>query len=137
MFFLFILTSFYQEAGKIYGEEHDFGRFKEAYLTIKKNLNPEEKVIFGQYLRTYYLKEIGEDNLVVIDMLNNGQYSYESFLKDISKYDSGWITWETRKGYHIRGDIKNYINKNFKKYHGRGIDDTNVEVYYFDRSMLK
>jgi len=134
---LMIGFNFYQNFGKIYKNELGYGRFVIAYQTIKENFNPEKDVLFGQYLKPYYLQEMAGNNIKTIDMLYDRRYEYETFLKDISKYESGWIAWQTRKGYHIRGDIKNYINENFKKYHGSGIDDTNVEVYYFNRDMIK
>ena len=104
-------------------------------IFIVDNYNPENDIIMGQYLRTYYLKDL-EGNVTIISMLNNKLYSYDQFQEDLEKYGNGWITWETRKGYHIRKDIKNYIGKNFVKYHGSGVDNTKIEVYYFNRDML-
>jgi len=45
--------------------------------------------------------------------------------------------------YFKKGDCQaalgrfEYIDKNFQKYHGTGIDNTKVEVYYFNQSMIR
>ena len=72
-----------------------------------------------------------------ISMLNARKYKYETFLEDVQKYDAGWITWETRKSYHINNSILSYIDKNFTKHHGKNMDNLGVEVYYFDKSMIR
>jgi len=65
-------------------------------------------------------------------MMNNRQYTYELFLEDLEDYESGWLTWESRKAYHVDNQIINYVNENFYQIHGRDIDDFGVEVYYFN-----
>lgn len=132
----FLCLSFYNGFDGIYKNENSNGRFNGAYATIKENFNSEEQVIFGQYLRTYYLQGL-PDNTLIIDMRSNSNYTYEEFYNDLSNSSSGWLTWETRKSYHIQSQIIKYIDANFKKYHGNGIDNTNVEVYYFNKSMIK
>ncbi|MEA2020129.1 MAG: glycosyltransferase family 39 protein [Patescibacteria group bacterium] len=131
-----ILFNFYNSLETLYADEHSYGRFREAYRVIVENYNPEEDVLFGQYLRTYYLRELGDD-LTAISMRNKRKYDFFEFLEDLGKCKSGWVTWETRKGYHIQEDIIDYIEENFEKYHGQGVDNTNVEVYYFNQDMVK
>lgn len=135
-FVLIVLLNFYSSADDIYTTNNDYGSFKEAYVVIKRNFNPSKDVLFEQYLRSYYLREIGGEYLRTVSMLSNKQYEFDTFLNDLSKYDSGWITWETRKSYHIQPAIIDYIDENFDKYHGDGVDQTNVEVYHFDQSMV-
>ena len=64
-------------------------------------------------------------------MKNNQKYSFKEFITDLKKYPSGWVTWETRKSYHLKPEILSYINENFIKYNGNGIDKTGIEIYYF------
>lgn len=115
------------------------GDISEAYKVIIDNYNPEKEVIFAQYLRAYYLKDI-EADANIINMLKNKEYKYSQFKSDLKKYNSGWIIWETKKGYHINSKIIKYVCKNFKQLHGEAcktkIDNTKVEVFYFNKSML-
>ncbi len=134
---LVVGINFYQNTKKLYADSHSYGVFSKAYKVIINNYNPEKDVIFGQYLRTFYLQELVDKKVKVISMLNNKQYEFEAFMNDLQKYESGYITWGTRKSYHISTDIINYIDRHFKKLHGRHIDDTNVEVYYFDQTMIR
>lgn len=130
-----ILAGFLSRFQRLYGTRHGYGHFSEAYQTIVDNYNPEKEVLFGQYARTYYLQEIG-DNLTIVSLQNNKRYEFEDFLEELDKYKAGWVTWEARKGYHIRGEIRSYIDKNFVKLQGRDVDETNVEVYYFTKEMV-
>jgi len=135
---LIILTisSFCQKTEYIY-EQKIF--YSEAYSTIVKNYKPND-VIFGQYLKKYYLKELGNFKVVTVDMMNNKLYTYESFIEDLKKYDSGWIVWDTGKTGHLKREIIDYSCKNFEHLHGEicneKIDDTKVEVFYFDKNMI-
>jgi len=136
LLFLQIGLSFYDNFDATYHTDDNIGSFSKAYQVIIQNYDPEKEVIIGQYLRTYYLKDIGPKTKI-ISMRSYQNYSMNEFMDDINKYEGGWITWEARKSYHIQTDIVNYTDQNFKKYHGEGIDNTNVEVYYFNQTMVK
>ena len=69
-------------------------------------------------------------------MKNNAIYKFDEFIIDLNKYESGWITWETRKSYHLDKKIREYIDDHFIKYSGDGVNDTNVNVYYYNKQML-
>ncbi len=129
-------TTFHQNIDRLYGDNHSYENFSQAYEIIIENYNPKSDVIIGQYLRTYYLRELANQNIKTISMLSNKRYEFETFIEDLDKYESGYITWETRKSYHIQSEIRNYIAKNFTKHHGSGIDNAGVEVYYFDQNMI-
>jgi hypothetical protein len=101
-----------------------------AYQEIIDNYDPEEHTLFLQYGRMYYLRELDEINLV--SMGSNGSYSFEEFMSDLEKAKKGWTAWETGKSYHLQDKVKSYIEENFEKIHGTGVDDTRVEVYYFE-----
>lgn len=108
--------------------------FSEAYGTIESNYDPDHDVVFGFALRDYYLRNLPEDT-VVIDMGVYMEDGNESFYEAVRRQRSGWITWPTTKGYHIDPAIRAYIYNNFEQYHGHEVDQTNVEVFYFNESM--
>lgn len=138
--FLVIFTQFYVNFDRLYGNNHPYGRYRDAYKTILENYDSKNQVIFGQYLRKYYLKDLGE-NVNFISMLKAEQYEFSVFLDDLKKHESGWITWESRKSYHIKQIIRDYICNNFVQKHGEScgeiIDNTKVEVFYFNQDMIK
>ena len=68
--------------------------------------------------------------------LSNQQFTLDSLKKYQQKYPEGWINWASYKGYHLGKSLINYVSDNFKKIHGNGIDKTNIEVYYYDKSMI-
>ena len=118
----------------IYATEND-AKFREAYKPMLENFVTGEHVVFGQYLRKYYLQNL-DKNADIVSMLNKKQYEYDTFLSDLETYDSGWLTWEKKKRYHIQKEILKYAENNFQKIGGDGIDNTRIEVYYFDKSMI-
>ncbi len=134
-----ISFSFFNSIGELYFKENNFGRYSDAYQKILMDFNQSNDVIFGQYLRTYYLMDLRNDTMT-IDMLNFQRYEFRKFLEDLEKSESGWITWETMKTYHIDPKIVDYVCNNFEHIHGQvcgdKIDDTHVEVFYFDKNML-
>ncbi|MBI2410369.1 MAG: glycosyltransferase family 39 protein [Candidatus Kerfeldbacteria bacterium] len=131
----FCIAAVYSHRGVLYGEEYAYGRFSEAYQVIVEDYQPEQAV-FAQYLRGIYVDGLPA-NTHVVNMLKNKAYTEQQFFADLHAYPSGWITWETRKAYHLRQSIRLYIRQHFRHVHGVGVDNTHVEVYYFDQSMVK
>jgi len=129
LFNILVLSNFIIVVPGFYSWNTPYGNFSTAYQVINDNYQEEDEVIFGQYLRTYYLQPL--DNIRHISMRNHQTYSFSQFLDDLQNHKAGWITWETRKAYHIQPEILSYIDTHFLKLHGAGIDDTNVEVYYY------
>jgi hypothetical protein len=113
-----------------------------AYATIVENLRHGE-VIFGQYLRDYYLQGIGEDTVLISlgsirrDVRGTNPYKFNDFYRDLIRHKKGWIVWQSYKQYNIDRKIVAYVKTLFKQYHGKDLDDTGVEVYYFDEQMIK
>lgn len=107
--------------------------FSEAYDTIERNYD-EGEVVFAQYPRKYYLQDLDE-NAVFVDMRSHQRYTSEEFARDVSRYDSGWLVWSSKKSYHVHPTIRAYSEEHFVKLHGWGVDDTGVEVYYYNESM--
>ena len=140
VFVALIGMNFYSNIDNIYNKEDLLTqnvKFKPAYETIIEN-SEDEQVILGQYLRAYYIKDAFKNkNLTFVSMGSYQDFSYDEFQDVIHRFDSGWVTWETRKSYHIENNTRDYVEKNFVKYHGEGIDTTNVEIFYFNKSMIK
>lgn len=109
--------------------------FTTGYGTIERNYE-QGQALFIQYPRRYYLRDL-DPQATLVDMEYNQRYSPEEFRRDLARYDSGWLAWETRKSYHIHPEIREYADEHFVKLHGKGIDDTGVEVYYFNESMVE
>lgn len=126
---IFVIFNLNSRLTAFYNWERSYGDFSTAYQTIVENYDHENEVIFGQYLRTYYLQPMNEFNH--ISMLSDQLYTYHQFLTDLEQQSAGWLTWETRKGYHIEPQIITFIDNNFTKLHGEGIDSTMIEVYYY------
>ena len=138
LFVVAIMSNLLLHAYEIVGfnPNDNFAKFSIAYQTVQEEIDIEHEVIFGQYLHSYYLKKLYGSNVAVVNMFNEKQYEYQQFLEDLQKYDSGWVIWQTTKRYHIQDAILAYAEQNFTKYHGEGVDDTGVEVYYYNKSML-
>ena len=131
------IDSFARKIDKIFGEQHwIYGNPSKAYQTLIEKYDPKTEVIFAQYLRNYYMRNFGDDARV-ISMLKYRQYAFKTFWKDINKYGAGWVVFETRKMYHLDPKIIKYVDEFFRKYHGAGIDDTNIEMYYFNQEMIQ
>jgi hypothetical protein len=131
------VDGFASKIDAIYGETHEIlGNPSKAYQTLIEKYDPKTEVIFAQYFRNYYMRNFGNDARI-INMLNKRQYEFKTFWKDINKYGAGWVVFETRKKYHLDPRIVRYIDEFFRKYHGEGKDDTNIEMYYFNQEMIR
>lgn len=112
----------------------DDNDFTTAYGTIISNYE-DRQAVFAQYPRRYYLRGLDPDAKIV-SMEHSQEYAPEEFHRDLRRSESGWVTWESEKTYHIHPEIRTFVREHFLKYHGTGVDDTGVEVYYFNESML-
>jgi len=131
---IFAVPSLVSSTDYLYYDRHPYGDFRNAYKTITENYKPGQ-VIFGQYLRTYYLQDL-KRNFKTIKMRREGKYAFSQFEQALEKINSGWVTWETRKSYHVDGKIIEYCKKHLKQLHGTGVDNTKVEVYFFDKDRV-
>lgn len=113
-----------------------------AYKTVKEKLKPNE-VIFAQGIKDYYMAGIPTTTPIIslgnIEQGTAGTHSYrfDQFFNDLLAYRQGWVIWEKYKEFHIDPKVAAYAMTLFKKYHGKGVDNSGVEVYYFDESMIK
>jgi len=106
----------------------------EAYKEIREQAKSGEAV-FLQYALHYYLHGM-DTTVTTISMRHQRKYKYDQFLKDINTYKSGWLEWDTQHAGNIDTMAYSYINHNFKKIHGKAIDDTWTEVYRYDSTMV-
>ena len=132
----FSILTFLRNIDTIYGNAHDYGQYDIAYETIREEFDPDEQVLFGQYLRTYYLRDTNISYDQIIDMQNKKQYSMAEFQADLAQHQSGWIIWAEDKSYHLPEQMIAYIRGNFQQVHGPDVDETKVFVYYYDQSMI-
>jgi hypothetical protein len=101
-----------------------------VYPDIESRYKPGE-ALFYQNIKTYYLDPdilAGKD---AIKMGRKKEYTLDQFKEVAKNYTAGWVVFDTHKGYHVDPSIINYIHNNAQKFHGTGVDDTGVEVYYF------
>ncbi len=136
LLFFNVASHYYHNIDTLYGDDHIYGSHSQAYEIIIDNYDPENEVIFGQYLRDFYLQEMRNMEVETVNMLRHELYSFETFIADLQQYQAGWVTWETRKSRHLEQDIIDFIDTHFEKIHGQGVDDLKVEVYYFQLSDL-
>jgi len=113
----------------IYNAKHDI-----AFQTIEDK-HQRGEAVFMQFGTPYYLDDL-DKSTPMVNMSRNKRYSFQTFLKDINTYKSGWISWSTFNQYHVDDDIVAYCSQYFKKYHGFGIDNTNKEVYYYQKEDI-
>lgn len=134
IFFINIVVSYSNEFESTYKWSHFRPWYSKAYKTIEDNIKPNE-VVFGQYFQKYYSANIYRRNKVV-NMLSYRRFTLDSLKKYQKKFPEGWITWASYKGWHLDQSLINYISGNFRKIHGKNIDNTNMEVYHYDKSMI-
>ena len=129
---------YYHDLDRNYGDRVGYGKFSIAYQEIVNNYDPEREVIFGQFLREYYLQDLQGKEVERVNMLWYQKYSFNDFISDIEHYDAGWVTLETRHRHvHLEPAIVDYLDYHFEKIHGEGVDDTRVEVFYYDNSNTR
>jgi hypothetical protein len=114
-----------------------------AYKTVINNLQKDDAV-FVQGLKDYYMTGLPANAPIISlghlqkqDIIGTNPYNFELFFNDLLKYRQGWVVWEKFKEFHVNPKVAAYVKTLFKKYHGQGIDDSGVEVFYFNESMIK
>ncbi|MFK7908864.1 MAG: hypothetical protein AB8B69_27295, partial [Chitinophagales bacterium] len=130
MIVLLSIGNFVNQYDWIYSKFPEAQFSSKAYASIQKNIQTNKEGIIALYFEDMYMQGMG-NKVQKIEIPNNRQYKLPKLQKDLEQFEGGaWITWATHKTYHIRPKVQNYIAKNCRKYHGYGIDNTLVEVYY-------
>jgi len=104
-----------------------------AYKSISENYKNGD-VVFKHWGPKLYMQGISPET----KFISLGSYKGRNFAdlyEDLSQYKSGWITWHTHNENRIDKHFIAFVNLYFKKYNGTGIDNTGVEVFYFDETM--
>ncbi|MEK6924676.1 MAG: glycosyltransferase family 39 protein [Nanoarchaeota archaeon] len=131
------ITSLINSFGEIYGSQSFYyADYEKAYTPLIENYQPEDFIIMG-YSRKYYLKDLEYNGGDIFEL---GQKDYSTnvdnkFMEILETHKSGWITWDKFSEGDLKSSIRNYIEKNFKQYSGEGLDDTRVNVYYYNKSL--
>ena len=137
---LLLLLSFnFSEIKSIYNFDNEisFPKYEKAWEVITHNFDRSNEVLMGVAVQnSYYLQKSNITNIISIRQ-GYDNYKFDNFTLDIKNHKKGWITWSLDKSFHVDSDIKSYIYSNFRKIGGQGIDNTGVEVFYFDESMIK
>ena len=108
-------------------------QYELAYRTITDQYKPGES-IFGMNISKYYFDAKGLAGEKYVNIPRNKSYTLTQLKRDMQKAGSGWITWPIIKMNHLNKDVMNYIYKNCKHLHGYRIDNTAIEVFYFNNT---
>lgn len=133
-----VMVSVFVKLAEKRSDRYDYqgtASFSKAYQIIVENYNPETQALFLQYPRDFYLQGLSKPT--VINMQSNKRYTHDQFLEDLSRYESGYIAWETGKSGHLQQELRDFIRSHFIKHHGAGLDTTQVEVFYFNQSAVE
>lgn len=103
-----------------------------AYQHIVDNYDVKKDLLFMQYPRDFYLREL--DGAEIFDMKSHKALTLEELLEHIenNKQENSklWIIFESGKRGHLSEEVLSYIETNFDKIHGQEIDRSGVEVFY-------
>lgn len=116
----------------LYFDATSYGVHSEAYAILAERVDPRTDVILGQYFRSYYARDANLADTPFVGMLNNRLFTLEEFEDAASSRERAWITWEARKGDHLRSDVKEAIRERGVQVSGPGVDHTRVFVYLIE-----
>lgn len=100
-----------------------------VYSTLSEKYDPASEEIFALLGRSYYMYQAGITEWSSIP--RGREYSLSDLQSDVEAAGSGWIVWESNKYFHLDREVIDYMNDNFRKLYGEGVDDTRVELFYF------
>ena len=105
-----------------------------AYKSIVKDYTKGE-IIYRHWGPDYYFS--GIDSSVQFKLL--GHYAGKSFktiYDTIQNYAGVWFVWDSNQTHRMDKTFIAFAEKYFTKYHGYGVDSTNVEIYHFTKNMF-
>ena len=97
-----------------------------AYGTIIDNYQADE-IIFQHWGPTFYYKDLD----TVAHKVKLHGTAFNEFIDTLQNYQKGWVVWSKHNEHVLEPDIVKFSNLYLKKYHGFGVDTTNVEVFRF------
>jgi hypothetical protein len=129
------LFSFQQNYSNIYTENKIYPAHPSiAYKIITDNAIAGD-ALFYHWGAKFYFNDINPE-VETFELGGQTSKPFDTIYNELRKYQRGWITWDSYNGNRIDSTFQTYCSKYFTKYHGFGIDSTNVEVFYFEKDML-
>lgn len=117
----------------IYFDETRYGVHSSAYRLIAEEVDPSKDVILGQNFRAYYAQDPTIRATSLVGMGSNRSFSMTDFENALTGAARAWVTWEARKSYHLRDEIRQAIRESGLQISGPGVDETRVFVYLIER----
>ncbi len=102
-----------------------------AYKTMIDNYKKGE-IIYRHWGPLFYYKGI-DTSAIFFDISHK---KLKTVFSTINNHKAGWLVWSSHNQYAMDSAVVSYANTYFKKYHGYGVDKTNVELFYYTDSML-
>ncbi|MCD4792914.1 MAG: hypothetical protein K8R54_06765 [Bacteroidales bacterium] len=106
-----------------------------AFKTITDNYKKGE-IIYRHWSPLIYLDKIDTSAQVMLIGGRKGKPFHEIF-DTLQNNPGGWLTWHTHNSMKVDSLVRNYADIYFKKFHGHGVDKTGVELFYYNRDMLR
>ncbi|PID87929.1 MAG: hypothetical protein CSB06_02365 [Bacteroidia bacterium] len=130
------LLQFYNKYEDLYVENFTSPAYPSvAFRDILKNHKAGE-LIYHHWTPMFYLDEV--DTSITEKMIAHYEpYPFSEVYETLQQYPGGWLTWYTFYGHRVDSLVREYAATNFTQYHGHGIDNTGVQVYRYDQSMLR
>lgn len=88
--------------------------------------------ILGIQIRDFYLKDL-PSNTTVINLPEKQSLSLEEFKNLLNQTERSFIVFEAEKTAHLKPEVIEYIKANFQKLAGQGIDNYQVEIYFYQK----
>lgn len=107
------------------------GRPSIAFQDIVR-YHKKDQLIYRHWSPIYYIDDI--DTTIDVKVISK---NFSTAIKTMKEYPSGWLTWKTQHTNLINENLKTFAELYFKKYRGKGIGKTGVELYYFDLNKFK
>lgn len=129
---IYTAITFSREYKEIYVRHPWAPWYSVAYKEIREGYKPGEAILY-QHMKTYYLDPEALAGEKAIKLGRRKEMTLEQFKGLFRQEKSGWIVFDTHKSYHLDREILNFIVRHARKIHGTGIDETGVEVFYFQQ----
>ena len=117
----------------VYFDDTRYGVHSEAYALIASEVEPSTDVILGQHFRTYYARDERIRETPQVSMGRNKSFAVEDLEVALEGTGRAWATWEARKSYHLRSEVRDMIREQGHQLSGPGVDETRVFVYLIER----
>jgi hypothetical protein len=128
---IYSVLHFNTDKHRIYEQHTWHPQYSIAYKTIIDNYQPGESIMGFDISRVYLDgKSLAGESFKRIPKKN--AYKLETLKTDMRKAGKGWITWPFTKMNNLNRNVLNHIYKNCLHYHGYNVDQTNIEVFYFN-----